>query len=337
MTTPRCPLVGLLLAVSFLLIEVRAMAAERPKPPPAKKGASTQRDASDRELPRIVAHRGASHAAPENTLPAFRLAFEEGADFIEGDFWLTRDEQIVCLHDEETSRVAPASPAQRVRDSSLAELRKLDVGAWKHAKYASTRIPTLEEVLAIVPSGKGILIEIKDDRPAIAKHLKRVLEKRPLTDRQIVVIAFDPAMIQAVKAELPKLKAYWLYWWYWNSKSRQLSNTADEILQVARSIKADGLDINKCQWTTVGFARQVRAAGLQFHVYTVNEPVDAVRYTTLGVDSITTDRPAGLRQELEKYFSPLVSSSDQDETLLVRPDGTWTFSLPPPKEKLPGN
>src|SRR5262245_44104514 len=84
----------------------------------------------------IVAHRGASHAAPENTLPAVRLAFEEGADFVEGDYWLTRDEQIVCLHDEDTRRTAPKQPNRRVQESTLAELRSLDVGAWKDGKFA---------------------------------------------------------------------------------------------------------------------------------------------------------------------------------------------------------
>src|SRR2546422_6416297 len=72
----------------------------------------------------LVAHRGASHAAPENTLPAFRLAFDEGADFIEGDYWLTRDGHIVCLHDEDTARTAPNQPNRRVKESTLGELRE---------------------------------------------------------------------------------------------------------------------------------------------------------------------------------------------------------------------
>ncbi len=280
----------------------------------------------------LVGHRGASHAAPENTLPAFRLAFEEGADFIEGDFWLSRDEQIVCLHDDDTARVAPKQPVRRVKESTLAELRELDVGAWKAAKYAGTRVPTLEEVLATVPADKGIFIEIKDDRPAIARHLKRVLDQSKPGTRQVVVIAFDPAIIQAVKAEMPDLKAHWLYWWYLDKKTSKLSNTADEIIHVARAIRADGIDINRCRWADAEFIRRVRSRGLELHVYTVNDRIDAVRYVALGVDSITTDRPKGLRREIADYFKPLESTSDEDERLIVNPDGTWKFTPYRPKK-----
>jgi glycerophosphoryl diester phosphodiesterase len=265
-------------------------------------------------------------------LPAFRLAFDEGAEFIEGDFWLTRDGQIVCLHDEDTRRVASQQPVRRVKESTLAELRELDVGAWKAAKYAGTRIPTLEEVLAVVPKDRGIYIEIKDDRPEIAKHLKRVLDKSPLNPRQVAVIAFDPAIIEAVKAELPHLKAFWLYWWYWDKKTGKLSNTADEILRVARAIRADGIDVNRCRWADAQFIRQARSAGLEVHVYTVNDLVDAVRYVALGADSITTDRPRDLRSEIERYFRPLESTSDVDEVLTVNPDGTWKFTPHRPKK-----
>lgn len=83
--------------------------------------------------PVIVAHRGASHDAPENTLPAFELAWEQGADAIEGDFHLTRDGHIICLHDKDTKRTAGVKLV--VKNSPLAELRKLDVGEWKDPRF----------------------------------------------------------------------------------------------------------------------------------------------------------------------------------------------------------
>jgi glycerophosphoryl diester phosphodiesterase len=274
----------------------------------------------------LVGHRGASHAAPENTLPSFRLAFEEGADFIEGDFWLTRDEQIVCIHDADTRRVAPGQPIRRVTESTLAELRELDVGAWKDAKYAGSLTPSLEEVLALVPPDKGIYIEIKDGRPEIARHLKRVLDRSGLKPRQVVFIAFDPAIVQAVKAEMPHIKAHWLYWWSWDHKANKLSNAAGELLHVARATTANGIDINKCRWADGEFIRQARQAGLEFHVYTINELIDAARYVALGADSITTDRPAGLRKEIDSYFQRLEVAGDGTERLMVLPDGTWRYA-----------
>ena len=109
----------------------------------------------------IVAHRGASFDAPENTLAAFRLAWEQGADAVEGDFYLTADQQIVCLHDKDTKRTAPNQTSRVVSKSTLAELQQLDVGSWKAEKYKGEKIPTLQEVLKVIPANKKILIEIE--------------------------------------------------------------------------------------------------------------------------------------------------------------------------------
>ena len=109
----------------------------------------------------IVAHRGASFDAPENTLSAFRLAWQQKADVVEGDFYLTKDKHIVCIHDKTTKRVAPKQATLTIAKSTLAELSALDVGSWKHPRFANERIPVLEEVLATVPKGKRIFVEIK--------------------------------------------------------------------------------------------------------------------------------------------------------------------------------
>src|ERR1700686_17426 len=100
----------------------------------------------------LIAHRGASHDAPENTLAAFRLAWEAGADGIEGDFRLTRDGEIVCIHDPTTGR--PAGVGLSVADTTLACLRELDVGALHGARWIGERIPPIQEVIATVPPGK---------------------------------------------------------------------------------------------------------------------------------------------------------------------------------------
>ena len=108
----------------------------------------------------IVAHRGASYDAPENTLAAFQLAWQQNSDAIEGDFYVTSDQQIVCIHDKSTRRVAPKQPALNVADSTFKQLRQLDVGSWKHDRYSAERVPTLKQVLATVPAGKQIFVEI---------------------------------------------------------------------------------------------------------------------------------------------------------------------------------
>ena len=109
--------------------------------------------------PFIVAHRGASGDSPENTLRAFRLAWKQGADAIEGDFHLTNDGRIVCFHDRNTSKLTGEN--YTISQTTLAELQSLDAGSWKGREFAGTRIPTIEEVFHCIPPGKQIFIEIK--------------------------------------------------------------------------------------------------------------------------------------------------------------------------------
>ncbi len=103
----------------------------------------------------VIAHRGASFNAPENTLAAFRLAWQQGADGIEGDFYLTDDGEIVCLHDSDTGRTGDRKLS--VGQSTLEQLRTVDVGISKGEKFRGERIPTLAEVLAVVPAGQADL------------------------------------------------------------------------------------------------------------------------------------------------------------------------------------
>ncbi|NIL97886.1 MAG: hypothetical protein GTO53_09115, partial [Planctomycetales bacterium] len=124
--------------------------------------------------PLIVAHRGASGDAPENTIEAFQLAWQQGADAIEGDFHLSQDGQVVCIHDKDTQRTA--GQALIVAESSLEDLRKLDVGSFFGPRYSGARIPTLAEVLATVPQGKKIYLDIKCGAaivPPMLEQLKR--------------------------------------------------------------------------------------------------------------------------------------------------------------------
>ena len=100
----------------------------------------------------IVAHRGASYDAPENTVAAIKLAWEQKADAAEFDVFLSKDGKIVVMHDKDTKRIAGVD--RKVVDQTLAELRKLDVGRWKDAKFAGEKMPTLDEMLATVPEGK---------------------------------------------------------------------------------------------------------------------------------------------------------------------------------------
>ncbi|MDE0825546.1 MAG: glycerophosphodiester phosphodiesterase family protein [Akkermansiaceae bacterium] len=150
--------------------------------------------------PVLVAHRGSSSDAPENTLPAFDLAWEQGANAIEGDFHLTNDGHIVCIHDGNTKRTG--NRKLTVAKSSLAELQTVDVGSWKSPRWDGTRIPTLSEVLSGIPRDRFLFLEVKCE-PEIVPALLTTLNSCSLTKDQVTVISFNSSVIQAYKKTAP--------------------------------------------------------------------------------------------------------------------------------------
>lgn len=239
----------------------------------------------------IVAHRGASFDAPENTVSAFKLAWEQGADGAEFDVYLTRDGQIVACHDKDMKRTAGSN--KLIVESTFEELRQLDVGTWKNSKYAGEKIPTLAEMLATVPAGKKAYIEVKCG-PEIVPELVRGLEAAKLQPTQTPVISFNADVIAAMKKARPDVPAYWLF-------GLKEDTAAETLIQKAKEIHADGLDLSaKTAKTelTQAFAAKVRAAGLRLDVWTVNDVDVAKRMRDIGAQGITTDRPAWLREQL---------------------------------------
>lgn len=250
----------------------------------------------------IVAHRGASYIAPENTIPSFQLAFKENADFIEGDFWLTKDNEIVCIHDPNTSRVTDKKNKLNVCNSTLHELKKVDAGIWKGEGFKGTTIPTLQEVLQIIPEGKGIYIEIKDDREIFIKKLTEILEQVPISPERIRIIAFNPEVVRLAKKYLPLIKIYWLFSWYFSNKEWLISLAQRKIIRTLKTLNCDGVDLNAAPYVDIRLAKLLHGANLDFCAYDVSNLKDAVKLINLGVHSITTDSPLRMRKGIEEYF-----------------------------------
>lgn len=243
----------------------------------------------------IIAHRGASHDAPENTVAAIKLAWEQGADGSEFDVYLSSDNQIVVIHDKDTKRTG-GGVQKLVAKSTLAELQQLDVGLWKAAKYRGERIPTIADMFATVPAGKKVFVEVKCG-PEIVPALDRALTESKLKPEQTPVIAFDANVIAELKKVRPDIPAYWLVSL---NKKDMPPPTVESLIVKAREIKADGLDLSATTALDEAYARAIHDAKLKLYVYTVNDPAVARRMIQLGVAGITTDRPAWLREELEK-------------------------------------
>lgn len=241
------------------------------------------------EEPLIVAHRGASRDAPENTIPAFQLAWEQGADAIEGDFHLSKDGEIVCFHDADTKRVAGTQLV--VRQSTLAELKQLDVGATHGVAFNGTRIPTIAEVFATIPQGKKIFIEVKCGAEIIPTLLNEI-DQSGLTQEQIVVISFNKQVIQQLKIKAPQYKASWLCSFN-KQETGEITPSLATVLKTLKQIQADGLSSNTAVPASV--IEAVSQQGYEWHVWTINDLKTARRMQALGVLSITTDVPGTMR------------------------------------------
>lgn len=242
--------------------------------------------------PVIVAHRGASKDAPENTLPAFELAWRQGADAIEGDFQLTADGRIICIHDKDTARVSGVKKV--VKETSFAQLRELDAGGWFGDGWKGTRMPTLLEVAATVPAHGRFYIEVKSGVETVPVLLDD-LATSGLKSAQVVVISFDSGVIREVKKRMPELRAFWLSSF---AKAAPLDPGRERVLEVLREIRADGFSSSADARLDAGFVGAIRAAGFEYHCWTIDDPAIARRFLALGAGSVTTNRPGALRAGL---------------------------------------
>jgi glycerophosphoryl diester phosphodiesterase len=244
----------------------------------------------------LIAHRGASFDAPENTLAAFRLAWEAGADGIEGDFRLTRDGEIVCLHDATTKRTARADFGVAAAD--LARLRELDAGAWKGDAWRGERIPTLREVIATVPRGKKLFIELKSG-PEILPPLAAVLADSGISPEQVAIFAFSAELIAESRTLFPRFKRLWITDYARDWRNGGWSPSIGQILRTLENTGAAGLAARAHRSIDPFFVHALRTAGMELHVWTVDDPRTAARFVALGVDSIITNRPGWLRGRLQ--------------------------------------
>jgi len=237
----------------------------------------------------IVAHRGSSGVAPENTLASFELAWEHNADAIEGDFRLTKDGVIVCIHDDNTGRVGDKKLF--VVESTLQELKVIDIGCYRGDEFSGQRVPTLEEVIATIPSGKKILIEIKCGTE-IVPVLVAQLRQSNLNPDQVVIIGFDVGVIKACKSLAPEYQANWL-------NDFEADFDIEKILPILLDTGADGLSSNN--ENSKELVEVVLALGLSYHTgWTIDDEAWACRMLGWGASSLTTNNPEQMRRKLAK-------------------------------------
>ncbi len=231
----------------------------------------------------IIAHRGISFDLPENSLSAFNASWAVGVDGIEGDFHLTRDGSIVCIHDDNTSRVCNKNLV--ICNSTLQELKELNLQC-EGKDHLNIKIPTLTEVLKIVPSGKKIFIEIKCGVEILSPLIKE-LSRSKINSNQVVIISFDSQVVKELKEMAPEYKALLLYSY---KEGREVSSLINEMFD----IKADGIGTDN--ELSKEFVEKVIISGLEYHSWTIDNADTANQLISWGTNSITTNEPELLIQ-----------------------------------------
>lgn len=230
-----------------------------------------------------IAHRGASALAPENTIVAFERAVELGADAIELDIHLSRDGELVVIHDDTLDRTTSGTGPVHAR--SIEELRRLDAGRWFGDGFAGQRIPTLTEVLDRYAGKVSLALEVKAGSilsPGIEEKVAAALRQHGAVE-QAAVASFDHYALRRIKEIEPGLRTAAL-----------LVGRPVSLPTLVAPCMANGVAL-EASFVTRTDVDACHAAGIQLVVWVVNEPAQMRHFIGMGVDGIITDRPDLLR------------------------------------------
>jgi len=249
--------------------------------------------AATRARVEIIAHRGSSHLAPENTLASFRLGWQETTT-CELDIRQTWDGRLLVIHDESTKRTTGVN--YNVAEHSLAELQKLDAGSLKEPKWKGEKLPSLEEVIAAMPADKRLLIEVKNG-PEVVPELVRVICASG-KESQLLIQSFAYAFCVEARKELPHVPIYLLIASRHNPLTGAWSPSIDEVLLKIEKAGLDGIGVDDTALVNGPAIQRIHSAGLKINIWTVDQVDGAKRLIDMGIDGLITNRPGWLKAQL---------------------------------------
>ncbi len=275
----------------------------------------------------VIAHRGASAYAPENTLAAFELADQMDADWYELDCLLAKDGSVVVSHDNDVDRCTDGKGL--ITAMTLAELKTLDAGSWKDPKFAGERLPTLSESLAMAKDRIGVYVEIKsvaDDGPVMEQMRAAVGVQKSLSEdalaglvavaetsgnrnvelaraavaviraagmeKQVVIQSFSPVVCLVTVVEAPEIRTEYL-----GSYNEEKPEAWEAFKTWGALINVAGFNVSQPSLTEARL-KEFHELGKTVAVWTVDDPESMKQLITWGVDAIITNKPDVLRMIL---------------------------------------
>ena len=236
----------------------------------------------------LIAHRGESIDAPENTLPAYKTAVERGFGF-ECDVYLSSDGKVFTFHDRDLKRTTDGANTNKCADVAWPDLEMVDVGnwgKWKDSAFKGTRPALLEEVLALARDGRWIYVEVKPGLEIVPAIKEVFAKQKKATPKNTLFISFNEESCKALKEQMPEYKVMWLV----SPKPENGFASAEAVVAKLRELGVDGVD---CCYrpgvVTAEYVREIRKAGFEFHVWTVDDLADTIEAFNRGIQTVTTN------------------------------------------------
>ena len=241
----------------------------------------------------VIAHRGFSGGAPENTLAAFKKAMDLGVDMIEFDVLLSEDGQVVVIHDDTLNRTTNGKG--KVANYTLNELKQLDGGSWFGKEFSGEKIPTLQEVLELTRGQVLLNIELK--KGDLGRYTMMDLADRSLKEvenagilNQVVFGSFDSSAIERIREKNPRIPVALIHDKSWSSPQEATGGRPIPVLSCRGTVLTQ---------TNISKARQ---QGVIIFVWTLNTEEHMEHFLNMGVDGIITDHPERLIKILQTRY-----------------------------------
>lgn len=243
---------------------------------------------------KVTSHRGFSHSVPENTIPAIEKAIEEQADYVEVDVRVTKDGELVLLHDTSLKRTTGLN--EYIWNTDYSEVSALDAGSWMDQSFLGTKIPTLREVFELCKGRIFLNLDLKyrNDLEEIEKKVVELIKEYDM-EWQCVISSTSLSSLEKVKKLDSNIQTGYITYQLYSGIT-----------------KNEGIDFfsMKSNLITKGVLRAIHKEGKELHVWTVNSRTELERLKRLGVDNIITDNPAYVKEVLyhtdsDWYFTTL--------------------------------
>lgn len=259
----------------------------------------------------IIAHRGENKLAPENSIEGANIAWKNGVKFVEADFHEISTGEIICIHGKRELKkytgIEKEIPTLTISEIPLLNLAKgkkakKKIGIIKSAKVLNksnlvrfvesrkiefVKVPTMEEMMATVPQDGTLVFEIKSYSDSYAKKVDDARQKAGLRKEQVIIIAFNADYLKDFNSKYKGYKTLWLY--ALKMKDGKINYTPEEAIAKCKEIGASGVDVGRTSLIGQQYISEIKKAGFEFYVWTVNNKEEILRMNKLGVDGITTD------------------------------------------------